>query len=539
MNDHDRTVERLRNALAGEQFTVSVQTIAQHAERSRFGEVPRRYRVISLGLAATDALCIVAALIISYQLRYSTRPMPVRELAVVVVAPLLLVAVFRAFNLYAPQHLSPSDEFRGIIGATSTGLALLIIIAYWFSLSSTQAWFGLTWLLALLLELAARRGWEAYRQRLKWDGRLAFRTLIVGTTREAIRLTEILDDPASGFTPIGYVGAADPLVPTYGLAVVGDIRDLRKLVHEYNVDCLFVASTAVSAEDMRQVTRVASQEGTEVRVSANLSQTLTSRLALQKVGGAIALSIRPVRLTRTQAALKRAFDVVMASAALVVSLPVLAAIAIAIRLSSPGPVFFRQERVTKGGQVFQMLKFRTMRIDIASPVDTSTPFFKLESDPRLTPVGRFIRKLSLDELPQFWNVLKGELSLVGPRPLPADQVAANLGMLSARHAVPAGVTGWWQINGRIGMTPEEAISLDLFYIENWSLSLDLYITLKTFGAVLATRGLEVRHRAARSPAPAAPSRLELEEVWPPHLRESVLATVGTSALKPDQVDPPA
>jgi lipopolysaccharide/colanic/teichoic acid biosynthesis glycosyltransferase len=135
-----------------------------------------------------------------------------------------------------------------------------------------------------------------------------------------------------------------------------------------------------------------------------------------------------------------------------------------------------------------MHKFRTMKADADSPVDTSTPFFKLQSDPRLTPVGKVLRRLSLDELPQLLNILKGEMSLVGPRPLPADQVAANLEMLSARHEVPAGVTGWWQINGRSRVTPEEAIHLDQFYIENWSLSLDLYIVLKTFGAVIGQKG---------------------------------------------------
>jgi lipopolysaccharide/colanic/teichoic acid biosynthesis glycosyltransferase len=182
--------------------------------------------------------------------------------------------------------------------------------------------------------------------------------------------------------------------------------------------------------------------------------------------------------------LKRAFDLVMASTALVVTLPLWAAIAVAIRLSSPGPVFFNQERVTKDGRVFRMHKFRTMRVDVDSPVDASTPFFKLQADPRLTPVGRVLRRLSLDELPQFWNVLMGEMSLVGPRPLPADLVAANLELLSPRHEVPAGITGWWQVSGRRAVTPEEAVQLDLFYVQNWSLTLDLYILLKTFVAVL-------------------------------------------------------
>jgi exopolysaccharide biosynthesis polyprenyl glycosylphosphotransferase len=459
-----------------------------HGSRSRTGDTLRRYRAIAMGLAVTDAACIVGALLIAYRLRYSMRPMPAPELVIVAIAPFLWVSVFRAFNLYAPQHLSPSDEFRGIIGASSLGIVLLVMASYWSKAAFPRAWLGLSWLLALLLEFATRRGWKAYRLRLKRDGRLALRTLIVGTTREAGRLAKALQDPAWGFTPIGCVGSPDSPVAANGLPVVGGINDLRQLVREHDADCFFVASTSVSAEDMLEVTQVARQERAEVRVLANLSQTLTSRLTLQTVGGAIALSIRPVHLTRTQVAMKRVVDLVIASAALAVSLPLWAAIAIAIRVSSRGPVFFHQPRVTKGGRIFQMHKFRTMRVNLDSPVDTSAPFFKLHSDPRLTTVGTVLRRLSLDELPQLWNVLRGEMSLVGPRPLPADQVAANLELLSPRHEVPAGMTGWWQINGRSGVTPEEAIRLDQFYIENWSLSLDLYIVLRTFGAVLGRKG---------------------------------------------------
>jgi exopolysaccharide biosynthesis polyprenyl glycosylphosphotransferase len=456
--------------------------------RPRTGGARRRYRTISMGLAVSDAVCIVAALMASYQMRYSTRPMPLAELAVVGAAPLLWVGVFHAFNLYAPQHLSPPEEFRRIIGATSLGIVLLVMASYWSKSSFSRSWVGLTWLLALLLELVTRRAWDWYEERLRRDGRLAFRTLIIGTTAEATRLAEILKAPASGFTPLGYVRASDPAQPANSLPLIGDIRDLRQLIREHAADCLFVASSSINDADMGRIAQVARQEGGEVRVSANLTQTLASRLTLQEVGGAIALSFRPVRLTGAQVAMKRAFDLVVASAALLVSLPLLAGIAVAIRLSSRGPVFFHQERVTKGGQVFSMHKFRTMRVGVDSPVDPSTPFFKLESDPRLTPVGWFIRRLSLDELPQFWNVLSGQMSIVGPRPLPADQVAANLEQLRPRHEVPAGVTGWWQINGRSRVTPEEAIELDQFYIENWSLALDLYIVLKTFGAVLGQKG---------------------------------------------------
>jgi lipopolysaccharide/colanic/teichoic acid biosynthesis glycosyltransferase len=152
---------------------------------------------------------------------------------------------------------------------------------------------------------------------------------------------------------------------------------------------------------------------------------------------------------------------------------------------------FRQARVTKGGRRFTIYKFRTMRGDVeGSPLDTSVPFFKMRADPRVTRVGAFLRRFSIDEWPQLWNVLRGEMSLVGPRPLSAEQVG-NIEareVLLERQEVRAGLTGWWQINGRNDVTPEEAFRLDAFYVENWSLTLDLYIILKTAGALLTRRG---------------------------------------------------
>jgi exopolysaccharide biosynthesis polyprenyl glycosylphosphotransferase len=475
----------------GESTSLSVASPVPGSSRQRgVGHAIRRYRSISVALAFTDAICVVAALLVSYRLRHGTRPMLPHELAVVVVAPFLWMAVFRAFNLYAIQRLAPHEQFRRVIGATSLGTFALVMASYWSKSSFPRGWLGLTWLSALVLELAARRIWNWYVARLKRDGRLALTTLIVGTTAEASRLAETLKIGTSGFIPVGYVTTSNPSLPKNSLPVVGDITDLRQHVREHATECVFVASTSICDEDMARVAQVARQERTEVRLSANLSQMLPSRLTLQDVEGAITLSIRPVRLSGVQVVMKRAFDVVLASAALILSLPLSLLIAVAIRLTSRGPVLFHQERITKGGRAFRMHKFRTMEVDVGSPVDTSTPFFKLEYDPRLTTVGRLIRRLSLDELPQFWNVLKGEMSLVGPRPLPADQVAANLELLSPRHEVPAGVTGWWQVNGRSRLSPERALVLDQFYIENWSLTLDLYILLKTFGAVLSRNGAQ-------------------------------------------------
>ena len=455
------------------------------------GGTLRRYHRISVGLAASDAACVIAALVSSYYLRYSGRPMPAGEIAVIVLTPVLWVAVFQAFDLYATQHLAAPEEFRRIIGGTSAGIVLLALSSYWSNSSLSRTWVGLTWVMALTLELVTRRCWRAWQWRLQLDGRLALRTVVVGTSAEARRLVEILRTPGSGFLPLGYARALD--VPfaaesASSLPVLGGIDDLDRMVQEQRADCLFVASTGITIAQMSRVSQTARRAGIEVRVLANLPQTLTSRLSLLKVGPAIALALKPVRLSGRQAVMKRAFDLVVASAALVLTLPLWVVIAVAIRLDSRGPVFFSQERVTKDGHIFRMHKFRSMRPGAATALDTTKPFFKLQADPRLTRVGAFLRRFSLDELPQFWNVITGDMSIVGPRPLPADQVAANPELLSPRHVVPAGVTGWWQTNGRSRMTPEEALRLDLFYIENWSLTLDLYVVLKTFGAVVGRQG---------------------------------------------------
>jgi lipopolysaccharide/colanic/teichoic acid biosynthesis glycosyltransferase len=190
-----------------------------------------------------------------------------------------------------------------------------------------------------------------------------------------------------------------------------------------------------------------------------------------------------------QVLVKRILDVVISSFALLLCLPLFVVIALAIVVTSPGPALFRQERSGLHGRPFTFLKFRTMRdLRPVTAMDTTAPFFKIEADPRLTPIGRLLRKWSLDELPQLWNVLKGEMSLVGPRPLPTEQVAANPELLGPRFQVRPGITGLWQVSGRYNLSVQEALRLDLSYVESWSVTDDLWILAKTIPAVFTTRG---------------------------------------------------
>jgi exopolysaccharide biosynthesis polyprenyl glycosylphosphotransferase len=446
------------------------------------------YRRIAALLVGLDALTIVATMtIVASGARFGWS---LDAALAILAAPLVWGAVFHSFGLYAVRHLSAPEEFRRVISATTLGVGLIVVAFVWWEGALNRPTLALTWLVALVLELAVRRIVRWRVGRLRAEGRLSLRTLIVGTNDEARTIEEVLDEPVRGFEPIGLIqpsGASQ----VRSADVLGTIDDLPSLISETSADCVFVASTGVSAADVFLASRACRQANIDMRVSANTREVLTSRVSVQQVHDLMVLSVRSAKLTPTQAALKRAFDLVLSTIALIVLAPVLLVVAAAVRLTSAGPVLFRQQRVTKDGRAFTVYKFRTMVEDAERLFDDSTisqAYFKMRHDPRLTSVGGFLRASSLDELPQLWNVIRGDMSLVGPRPLAKDQVEANLELMEPRHEVRAGLTGWWQINGRSELDAQDALKMDLFYIENWSLALDLYVLLKTVGVVLLGKG---------------------------------------------------
>ena len=207
----------------------------------------------------------------------------------------------------------------------------------------------------------------------------------------------------------------------------------------------------------------------------------------------MALTLRPAKLSSLQRMVKRGMDLVLAGIGLVIASPILISAGLVVRCTSRGPVLFRQQRITQGGRTFTMYKFRTMsngaeRYFEERSIDTSIRSSSSRAIPGITKVGGWLRKWSIDELPQLFNVLLGDMSLVGPRPLPAEQVSAHPELLGPRHEMRTGVTGWWQIQGRSDMDSEEAIRMDLYYIDNWSAALDLYILLRTVGVLLKRQG---------------------------------------------------
>jgi exopolysaccharide biosynthesis polyprenyl glycosylphosphotransferase len=276
---------------------------------------------------------------------------------------------------------------------------------------------------------------------------------------------------------------------------LGELEALEGVLSQREIDRVVIAPTTADSEQLLDAIRLAKALGVKVSVLPRLFEVVGSSVSFDDVEGLVLLGVPPYGLTSSSRLLKRSVDVVGAICAVVLFAPLFAAIAIAIKLSSPGPVFFRQTRIGRQGADFVMLKFRTMyegaeeRKGDVVELNEADGLFKIANDPRLTPVGRVLRRFSLDELPQLVNVLRGEMSLVGPRPLVTDDDRRVEGWDRRRLDVPPGMTGIWQVLGSARIPLHEMVKIDYLYGANWSLWLDLKILLRTVPHVLGRRGM--------------------------------------------------
>jgi exopolysaccharide biosynthesis polyprenyl glycosylphosphotransferase len=453
-----------------------------------------QYRRLYRSIGVTDGVSVAAAFLLSHIIWFGTGTL--RDLGVLTVGvPLGIVAVFGTFRLYEVHRFTTAEEFRRVVLALSLGMTATVALAFLSKAELSRGWILLAWGLALMFTLASRRLWHRHVRRARSEGRFTFRTLIVGTNEEALELANTMNRENVGFAPLGFVQTALGSWNGYRPPAIGHIRNIRDLIRRESADCVFVTSSATSTEEMKHVAKAVRLERVEVRVTATLPQVLASRLTVQPVGGFMSLALRPVRLSRPQAVAKRAFDLAVASVGLVLMIPVWLVVAAAIRLDSSGPVLYRQRRVGQAGRPFVMLKFRTMHVGSDEKVDdlrrlngVDGLMFKLREDPRVTRVGRRLRRWSLDELPQLWNVVRGDMSVVGPRPPLPEEVAEYEDWQFDRLEVAPGITGLWQVSGRSDLSFDECVRLDLFYIENWSLTYDLFIVVKTIPILFTHRG---------------------------------------------------
>jgi exopolysaccharide biosynthesis polyprenyl glycosylphosphotransferase len=460
----------------------------------------RRYRQLALAVAITDGLACDLALVTTRMAHQGLSGVGPKFLLVLAIGPVLWVGIFAAFQLYSLSSLSPAIEFRRVLEASALVVALSTVVLSspiqeflgWLS----RGWLALLWGLTLALTLIGRMQWHKAMGRMRGRGELAYRTLIVGTNAEAVRLAQKFGPrPSLGFLPIGFLRTDREWSSQDGLPVLGDIDDLSDIVRVARVECLFITSSAVGPEHMKRISKVLRRHEVEVRISANLADVLATRLMVQPIGDLLVLSLKPARLSGRQAATKRAFDLVIGGLAIVLSSPVWLASVVLIKLTSRGPVFYRQERVGRNSRPFTMYKFRTMvrgadalRSALDHRNEASGPLFKMRDDPRITRTGKWLRRLSIDELPQLINVMRGQMSLGGPRPPLASEVALYEDWHRDRLEVPPGITGLWQVGGRSALSFDDYVRLDLFYIENWSITYDLFIMAKTIPAVLSSQG---------------------------------------------------
>ncbi|MBQ1066982.1 sugar transferase [Micromonospora sp. D75] len=392
------------------------------------------------------------------------------------------------------------DDFKRVIRAGVAVAAAVSFIAFatkTYSLSRWTVGFALlgAMLLIVLGRMIARAALHGLRRRF---GHAGHRMVLVGTLPECLEVyTTVTRHPSVGLIPVaihltdGYAAARglETPVPVYAG------RDVLALVREVGGDTIAVCGSA-SAEpgELRRLAWQLEGSGVDLVVAPQLTDIAGPRVHIRPIEGLPLLHVEEPTLSGPALLVKNLMDRVAAGLGLLMLVPLFAAIALAIRISDPGPVFFRQPRVGHEGRTFRVWKFRTMYVDaeerLAGLVDrneTDGMLFKMKQDPRVFPVGRFLRATSLDELPQLINVLWGEMSLVGPRPLPADD-GDFLGDVRRRLLVRPGMTGLWQVSGRSDLSWDEAVRLDLYYVDNWSLAYDLSILWRTVGVVLARKG---------------------------------------------------
>ena len=392
------------------------------------------------------------------------------------------------------------DEISRVGYATATGIALMMAITFFFRpLAFSRlllVWALLFIVLFISLARVARRITLtlAYRRDMGTDW-----ALVVGSGeagRSVIRT--LLARPDLGFQMVGYLddGSGENNIGLGRVPHLGTWNDLPHIVRSYpKIHTVFVALPADMHAQMQEVVYQCQLQGVQAQVVPDLFQLSLNRVEFNNMAGIPMLSVRQVALSRTSLFVKRLIDLALvAVAAIPVSLITLL-IVVAIKLESPGPAFYMQERVGQYGRRFRMAKFRSMVVDaddrkaaLEQMNEASGPIFKIKNDPRITQVGRVIRRLSLDELPQLFNILKGEMSFVGPRPPLPSEVAEYKPWHMRRLEVKGGLTGLWQISGRSDLTFDEGCLLDIYYLENWSVMLDIRLILQTIPYLFSGRG---------------------------------------------------
>lgn len=466
--------------------------------------------LLSMALVASDLMALLIGFWLAYTLRFEVglswfyQPLESQLIfymrLIFVLVPAWLF-VFRLFGLYDFKVLfSGMREYARVFNACTLGMMLVILLTFFDpNFVIARGWVVLSWLSVTACLMFGRFILRRIVQWLRLKGRFLTTVLIVGANEEGLAIAEQLQaNRKAGIWIAGFVddelARGSQLLPD--VPVLGSTDSVATLVRYHGIQEIIVASTALSREKLLELFQsFGATEDITVRMSSGLYELLTTGVEVQEVGNVPLLSINRVRLTGGDVFLKRVLDLLASAVVLILSWPFMLAIAVAIKLDSPGPVFYRRRVGGVGGKPFDALKFRTMYVDanqrLAQDPELCREFeenYKLKNDPRITRVGRFLRRASLDELPQLFNTLWGQMSLVGPRMITSEERARYGKWRMNLATVKPGITGLWQVSGRSDLSYEERVTLDMHYIRNYSIWLDLHLLWQTIPAVLKGHG---------------------------------------------------
>ena len=405
-----------------------------------------------------------------------------------------------AFGLYRAsgasiRGVSLQNAMRGFTALTVGSWFLFLLMVLVRGVDAPVAALAIFWAAASVAVPFGR--WVA--RTVVWR-RSAFaeRVLIVGAGTVGHTLSaKIAKHPEYRIELVGFLEDGEPMPNGTGpeVPVIGSLRELEAVIESERVNRVILAFSQARHQQFLTVARICAEHGVKVNIVPRLFEVLSSRAGVDDLEGIPLLDVVQVELGQLNMFIKRMFDLLVGGILVLFFLPVLAIVTALIKLDTPGPVFFRQERMGRNGRVFRIFKFRSMTVgaerqreDLASLNEYSGPMFKMKEDPRVTRVGAWLRRTSLDELPQLFNVIRGSMSLVGPRPLWVEEAKQCKGWAKKRLQITPGMTGLWQVMGRNDFPFDEMVKLDYFYVTGWSLSWDVRLMLETIPAVFARRG---------------------------------------------------
>jgi exopolysaccharide biosynthesis polyprenyl glycosylphosphotransferase len=451
-------------------------------------------------VALADFACGLVASVLAYEIRFdATHDHSAIYLAFTAVLPLLWVATLGLAGGYDPRFIGVgSEEFRRVLNGAMSLTAMVAIASYAVKFQTARGYVVIALPCATMLDLVVRHRLRRRLHVLRSRGACMRKVVAVGHAPAVADLVgELRRGSYHGLSVVGAcLAGSSMLAEIAGVPVYGGLESVTSAVGQFGADTVAVlACPEMNGMRLRKLAWDLEKTGTDMCVAPALLDVAGPRTTIRPVAGLTLLHVDHAELDGGKQVLKGVFDKVVALTIMVLLSPLFVFVMLAIKLDDRGPVFFRQMRVGKNGHQFSLWKFRTMVVDaeqrkaeLADLNEGAGVLFKMRKDPRVTRAGSWLRRYSLDELPQLLNVLTGDMSLVGPRPVLPAEADRYADHMRRRLVVKPGITGLWQVNGRSDLAWDEAVRLDLRYVENWSLALDLQILWKTWSAVIRGHG---------------------------------------------------